>query len=177
MKARFDSILPELILQRKSVHDLCRQFNRSPSKGNLKRLKTLFHQCGEDVFIEYGFHIDYGKNITIGKRTFINVNCTIIDAPEIVESKVCIGSDCLLGPNVQLLAVSHDIVPSERLKKANYADDITIGDNVWIGGGVTILAGVMVGDNSVVGAGSTVTKNIEANCFYAGNPAVKVRNI
>ncbi len=177
MKIRFNSILPELIRQRKSVHDMCRQFNRSPSKGNLKRLKAIFHRCGSDVFIEYGFHVDYGKNITIGDRTFININCTMVDAPDIVENKICIGSDCLLGPNVQLLAVSHDIDPSARLMKANYVDSIIIGNNVWIGGGVTILAGVTIGDNSVIGAGSIVTKNIDEGCFYAGNPAIKIRHI
>ena len=182
MKKRFNSITPELISQRKSVHELCRQFTRSPSKGNLKRLKALFHSCGDSVFIEYGFHMDYGDSITIGDRTFINTNCTMVDAATIdathgVASQIHIGADCLLGPNIQLLAVSHDISPEARLEKHNYADDIIIGNNVWLGGGVIVLAGVVIGDNSVVGAGSVVTKNIEANSFYAGNPAKKVRDL
>ncbi len=177
MKTRFDSITAELISQRKSVHELCRQFARSPSKGNLKRLKALFHSCGEDVFIEYGFHMDYGDNILIGDRTFINANCTIVDAARSAPNQVNIGSDCLIGPNVQLLAVSHDMLPSDRLSKHNYVDDIFIGNNVWLGGGVTVLAGVSIADNSVVGAGSVVTKNVEGNSFYAGNPAIKVRDL
>jgi len=177
MKTRFSSITAELISQRKSVHELCRQFTRSPSKGNLKRLKALFHSCGESVFIEYGFHIDYGDSIVIGDRTFINTNCTIVDAAKEAQGNIHIGSDCLIGPNVQLLAVSHDMKPSKRLAKANYADDIIIGNNVWLGGSVIVLAGVSIGDNSVVGAGSVVTKNIEANSFYAGNPAVKIRDL
>jgi maltose O-acetyltransferase len=175
MKKKFDSITPELVIKRKSVHELCRQYTRSPSKGNLKRLKALFHSCGENVFIEYGFHMDYGDNITIGDRSYFNTNCTIIDSPKEVGNKVQIGTDCLIGPNVQLLAVSHDIEPNTRLMKHNYADDIYIGNNVWLGGGVTVLAGVTIGNNCVVGAGSIVTKSIEENSFYAGNPAIKVR--
>jgi len=177
MKTRFYSITAELISQRKSVHELCRQFTRSPSQGNLKRLKALFYACGENVFIEYGFHIDYGDSISIGDRTFINAHCTIVDATKKSQCNIHIGSDCLFGPNVQLLAVSHDMQPSERLAKANYADDIIVGNNVWLAGSVIVLAGVTIGDNSVVGAGSVVTKNIEADSFYAGNPAVKIRDL
>jgi len=177
MKIRFDSITPELVSQRKSVHELCRQFTRSPSKGNLKRLKALFSSCGDNVFIEYGFHMDYGDSISIGDRTFLNANCTLVDAAKEASCKIDIGADCLIGPNVQLLAVFHDIDPKARLAKHNYADDIIIGNNVWLGGGVIVLAGVRIGDNSVVGAGSVVTKNIEANSFYAGNPAAKVSDL
>ncbi len=177
MKKRFDSITPELVSQRKSVHELCRQFTRSPSKGNLKRLKSLFHSCGENVFIEYGFHMDYGDSIVIGDRTFVNANCTIVDASKVAERKIQIGSDCLLGPNVQLLAVSHDMAPNARLSKHNYADDIIIGNNVWLGGSVIVLSGVSIGDNSVIGAGSIVTKSIESNSFYTGNPAIKIRDL
>lgn len=186
MKTRFNSITPELIGHRKSVQELCRQFSRSPSKGNLKRLKGLFHSCGEDVFIEHGFHMDYGDNITVGDRVFINVNCTIIDVKrkkinekneQLTNGKISIGHDCLIGPNVQLLAVSHDVEPKTRLEKHNYADDIIIGNNVWLGGGVIVLAGVSIGDNAVIGAGSVVTKSVEEQCFYAGNPAQKIRNL
>lgn len=177
MTTKFDSITPELVKQRKLVHDICRQFTRSPSKGNLKRLKSLFHSCGEDVFIEYGFHMDYGNTLEVGDRTFINLHCTVIDAPKETNCKISIGSDCLIGPNVQLLAVSHDINPADRLSKANISADINIGNNVWIGGGVTILAGVNIANNAVIGAGSIVTKNIEANSFYAGNPAIKIRHL
>jgi len=185
MKTSFNSLTPELIAQRKSVHELCRQFSRSPSKGNLKRLKTLFNSCGEEVFIEHGFHMDYGDNITIGDRVFINVNCTLVDGKgseanklddePLTNGQIIIGNDCLIGPNVQLLAVSHDVDPQCRLAKHNYVDDIAIGNNVWLGGGVIVLSGVTIGDNAVVGAGSVVTKNVDEQSFYAGNPAHKIR--
>jgi len=177
MKVPFDSITPELISKRKSIHELCRQFSRSPSKGNLKRVKALFSSCGENVFIEYGFHMDYGDSIVIGDRTYLNANCTIVDAVKEASRKINIGADCLIGPNVQLLAVSHDIEPIARLMKYNYVDDIIIGNNVWLGGGVIVLSGVNIGDNTVVGAGSVVTKSLKANSFYAGNPAIKIRDL
>jgi maltose O-acetyltransferase len=185
MKTQFNSLTPELILQRKTVHELCRQFSRSPSKGNLKRLKALFSQCGEHVIIESGFHMDYGDNVILGDRVYININCTMLDGmtDNISEHQHCaptitLGDDCLIGPNVQLLAVSHDIEPTLRqTHKHNYAQAITLGKNVWLGGGVIILAGVTIGDNSVIGAGSVVTKDVAANSFYAGNPSQKVRDL
>jgi len=186
MKTRFNSITPTLISQRKSVHELCRQFSRSPSKGNLKRVKALFAHCGEEVFIEAGFHVEYGNNIYLGDRVYININCTLLDALIVTDTDtdtdtdyvISIGNDCLIGPNVQLLAVSHDMQPELRqTEKYNYIEKITLGNNVWLGGGVIVLAGVSIGENSVVGAGSVVTKDVEANSFYAGNPAVKIRNL
>ncbi len=166
MKRIFDSLQAELIQARQQTHEVCRQFARSPSKGNLKRLKALFAHCGEQVFIEAGFHCDYGDKISIGDRVFINVNCTFLDGGTIE-----IGDDCLIGPGVQLLTVGHDTQAQARLKKANYADDIRIGTNVWIGGGAIILSGVRIGDGAVVGAGSVVTKDVESNAKVAGNPA------
>ena len=76
-----------------------------------------------------------------------------------------------------MLAVSHDVDPLSRLEKHNYVNDITIGKNVWLGGGVIILAGVDIGDNAVIGAGSVVTKNVDKKSLYAGNPARKIRDI
>ncbi|KPZ51746.1 Galactoside O-acetyltransferase [Pseudoalteromonas sp. P1-13-1a] len=172
----FNSLSKELLALRKQTGEICRLFNKSPSKGNLKRIKERFAQCGEGVIIESGFHCDYGNQITIGDRSFININCTVLDAP-INEGAICIGDDCLFGPNVQLLAVSHAVNPTQRLNKDNFAAPITIGNNVWIGAGVIVLAGVTIGDNAVVGAGSVVTKNVEANTVVAGNPVREIRTL
>ncbi|WDE07158.1 sugar O-acetyltransferase [Thalassomonas viridans] len=172
MKTRFDSLTPRLIAQRQQVHEICRQFGRSPSKGNLKRLKQLFKTCGEQVVIESGFYCDYGDKISLGDRVFININCTILDGGQVV-----LGDDCLVGPNVQLMAVSHDTDPALRLEKHNYAQDITIGKNVWLGAGVIIIGGINIGDNSVIGAGSVVTKDVESGYLYAGNPARKIKKL
>ncbi|MDN3380652.1 MULTISPECIES: sugar O-acetyltransferase [unclassified Pseudoalteromonas] len=173
---QFNSLEKPLIEQRKVAHETCRLFAKSPSKGNLKRIKSMFAKCGEGVIIEAGFHLDYGSQVQIGDRTFININCTVLDAP-INEGAISIGDDCLIGPNVQLLAVSHAVNPTERLNKENFAAPITIGNNVWIGAGVIVLAGVTIADNAVVGAGAVVTKDIAANTVVAGNPAVKIKDI
>jgi maltose O-acetyltransferase len=172
MKKRFDSLSPERLQKRKQVHEICRLFSKSPSKGNLKRLKSNFGSCGQDVFIESGFHCDYADQIFLADRVFININCTILDGGE-----VHIGEDTLIGPNVQILTVSHDINPQERLKKHNYAQDIWIGNNVWIAAGVIILPSVKIGDNSVIGAGSIVSKDVDPDSLYLGNPAVKVKSL
>lgn len=173
---KFNSLDKSYLEQRKTAHETCRMFAKSPSKGNLKRIKNMFAECGEGVIIEAGFHLDYGSQVQIGDRTFININCTVLDAP-ISEGAITIGCDCLIGPNVQLLAVSHAVNPTERLNKENFAAPITIGNNVWIGAGVIVLAGINIGDNAVIGAGSIVTKNVAENTVVAGNPAVKIKDI
>ncbi|MGO2073911.1 sugar O-acetyltransferase [Pseudoalteromonas sp. AOP31-A2-14] len=173
---KFNSLNKTYLEQRKAAHEICRLFSKSPSKGNLKRIKSLFAHSGEAVIIEAGFHYDYGNQITIGDRTFININCTVLDAP-ISEGTITIGNDCLIGPNVQLLAVSHAVNPTERLNKESFTNPISIGNNVWIGAGAIILAGVSIGDNAVVGAGSVVTKDVAPRCAVAGNPAVKIKDI
>ncbi|WP_199611166.1 sugar O-acetyltransferase [Flocculibacter collagenilyticus] len=172
MRSQFDSLTSTLIAQRQQVHEICRQFARSPSKGNLKRLKALFGSCGEQVVIESGFYCDYGDKIQIGDRVFININCTVLDA-----GNVTIGDDCLIGPNVQIMAVEHGVEPQARLLKHNYAKDVKIGANVWIAAGVIILPGVTIGDNSVIGAGSVVTKLVPDNSLFAGNPAQFIKSL
>lgn len=162
----FDSLSPELIKQRKLAQSLCREFARDPSKGNLKKLRQLFASCGEGVFIEYGFHCDYGDRIKLGDRVFINCKCTFLDG-----GTITIGDDCLIGPNVQILTVSHNKDAEKRLDKLNYAANVTIGNNVWIGAGAIILPGVTLGNNAIIGAGSVVTKDVSENTTVAGNPA------
>jgi maltose O-acetyltransferase len=168
----FNSNTPERIQQRKTMQDTCRQFERSPSHGNLKRLKCFFNQCGDEVFIEAGFHCDYGKFINLGNRVYINAKCTFLDG-----GIITIGDDCLIGPNVQILAINHDMNPQKRLDKLSYAVDTKLGDNVWIGAGAIILPGVSIGSNTVIGAGAVVTKSLPPNCFAAGNPASIIKDI
>lgn len=168
----FNSLTPELIQQRNQVHDTCRQFSRSPSKGNLLRLKALFLSCGKDVFIEQGFYCDYGDKISMGDRVYLNINCTLLDG-----GLITLGDDCLIGPNVQILTINHDTSPQKRLDKKNHAEDIRIGNNVWIGAGAIILPGVHIADGAVIGAGSVVNKDVETKCLYAGNPAKKVYDL
>lgn len=168
----FDSLSSKQRELRNSVHDVCREFQRSPSKGNLKKLKRLFNVCGNDVFVEQGFYCDYGHHIHLGDRVYFNINCTLLDG-----GKITIGDDVLVGPNVQILTINHPISPQKRLLKTNLAKDVVIGNNVWIGAGAIILPGVEISDGSVIAAGSVVTKKVESNYLYAGNPAIKIKKL
>lgn len=129
-------------------------------------LKGLLGYTGDDEFIiNQPFYCDYGKQISIGKRFFANFNLTILD-----EAYVTIGDDCFIGPNVSLYTACHSTDPIERNSRREWAEPITIGDNVWIGGSAVILPGVTIGNNVTIGAGSVVTRDIPDNVVAAGNP-------
>ncbi|GAB2800273.1 sugar O-acetyltransferase [Streptomyces chlorus] len=135
-------------------------------------LAELLGAVGEEAHVRPPLYVDYGSNITIGARTFVNYNLTALDVAAIV-----IGEDCQIGPNVQLLTPTHPVEPQPRRDKLEAAQPITIGDNVWIGGGAIVLPGVTIGDNSVIGAGAVVTKDVPANVIALGNPARPVRDV
>ncbi|SDE06130.1 sugar O-acetyltransferase [Streptomyces prasinopilosus] len=135
-------------------------------------LAELLGAVGEGAHVRPPLYVDYGSNITIGARTFVNYNLTALDVAAIV-----IGEDCQIGPNVQLLTPTHPVEPQPRRDKLEAARPITIGDNVWIGGGAVVLPGVTIGDNSVIGAGAVVTRDVPANVIAVGNPARPVRAI
>ncbi|MET7387077.1 sugar O-acetyltransferase [Streptomyces sp. NPDC005529] len=140
--------------------------------GSRPILAELLGSVGEDVDLRPPLYVDYGSNITIGARTFVNYNLTALDV-----ARITIGEDCQLGPNVQLLTPTHPLEPDPRRDKLEAARPITIGDNVWIGGGAIVCPGVTIGDNSVVGAGAVVTRDIPADVVAVGNPARPVREL
>ncbi|MBE3008928.1 sugar O-acetyltransferase [Microbispora sp. NEAU-D428] len=135
-------------------------------------LTELVGSLGEGAVVRPPLYVDYGENITIGARTFVNYNLTALDV-----AAITIGEDCQIGPNVQLLTPTHPIEPEPRRAKPEAAEPITIGDNVWIGGGAIILPGVTIGENSVIGAGAVVTKDVGANVVAVGNPARVIRRL
>jgi acetyltransferase-like isoleucine patch superfamily enzyme len=116
------------------------------------------------------FSSDFGKNITLGKRVFINSGCTFQD-----QGGVVIGDDCLIGHNTVLATLNHDLDPARRADM--HPAPITIGRNVWIGANVTVLPGVSIGDNAVVAAASVVTKDVPADAMVVGSPARVVRSL
>ncbi|MFE7575472.1 sugar O-acetyltransferase [Streptomyces sp. NPDC057521] len=132
----------------------------------------LLGGLGAGAHIRPPLYVDYGSYITVGEDTFINYNLTALDV-----APITIGRDCQIGPNVQLLTPTHPVEPEPRRDKLEAARPITIGDNVWLGGGAIVLAGVTIGDNSVIGAGAVVTKDIPANVVAVGNPARVIRSI
>ena len=133
-------------------------------------LDDLIGDLGEGAVIKPPLFVDYGSQITIGAGTFINYNLTALDV-----AMISIGRDCQLGPNVQLLTPTHPLAATPRRDKLEAAQPITLGDNVWLGGGVIVLPGVSIGDNSVIGAGSVVTRDVPANVIAVGNPARVLR--
>lgn len=135
-------------------------------------LRELLGSVGDEVYVVPPLYVDYGQHISIGARSFINYNLVALDV-----AAITIGEDCQIGPNVQLLTPTHPVDPELRRQKYESAQPITIGNNVWIGGGAIILPGVTVGDNSVIGAGAVVTKSIPANVIALGNPARVVKEI
>lgn len=164
---------------------LTRDYYLSEYDDTVKRqeiLKELLGAVGENVVIDTPFYCNLGKHIFIGDDVRINPNCTFTD-----DEKIYIGSRVLIAPNVQIYTASHPVDPKERLifeREENddmyfrtFARPVTIGDNVWIGGGAIILPGVTIGENSVIGAGSVVNKSIPANCVAAGNPCRIIREI
>ncbi|MER7575963.1 sugar O-acetyltransferase [Streptomyces sp. NPDC126514] len=137
-----------------------------------KILAELLGSLGEQAHVRPPLFVDYGSNITIGARTFINFNLTALDVADIT-----VGADCQIGPNVQLLTPTHPLEPGPRRDKLEAARPISIGDNVWLGGGVIVLPGVSIGDDSVIGAGSVVTKDVPAGVVAVGSPARVVRTL
>ncbi|MPY49729.1 sugar O-acetyltransferase [Streptomyces acidicola] len=135
-------------------------------------LEELLGSLGEQAHVRPPLYVDYGSNITIGARTFVNYNLTALDV-----APITIGEDCQIGPSVQLLTPTHPLEPQPRRDKLEAAQPIVIGDNVWIGGGAIILPGVTIGDSSVIGAGAVVTKDVPANVVAVGNPARVVRSL
>ncbi|CCK25122.1 sugar acetyltransferase [Streptomyces davaonensis JCM 4913] len=135
-------------------------------------LAELLGALGEQAYVRPPLFVDYGSNITIGARTFVNFNLTALDV-----ATITIGEDCQIGPNVQLLTPTHPLEPQPRRDKLEAARPITIGNNVWLGGGVIVLPGVSIGDDSVIGAGSVVTKDLPAGVVAVGSPARVVRTL
>ncbi|AEI13484.1 galactoside O-acetyltransferase [Cellulomonas gilvus ATCC 13127] len=135
-------------------------------------LAELLGSLGEGAFIKPPLAVDYGENIHVGARTFVNSGLTALDV-----ATITIGEDCQIGPQVQLLTPTHPVDPQPRRDKLEAAQPITLGDNVWLGGGVIVCPGVTIGENTVVGAGSVVVRDLPANVVAVGNPARVVRTI
>jgi maltose O-acetyltransferase len=143
---------------------------------NIDTIRELFTELlaeyGADADIRPPFQCDLGYQIRFGARSFANFNLVILDV-----APVTIGADVQIGPNVQLLTAIHPLEAEPRRDKWESAEPITIGDNVWLGGGVIVLPGVTIGADTVVGAGSVVTRDLPAGVLAVGTPARVVREL
>ncbi|WP_392384233.1 sugar O-acetyltransferase [Marinomonas primoryensis] len=158
----FNGIDTDLRLRRETARLACGKFNAHPSKGNLRHITRLFSEFGS-VVIEPGFQCDYGSQIHLGKNVFINFHCVFLDS-----APIHIGDDVLIGPGVHLYTVDHPRDAELRASGECFTQPITIGNNVWIGGGAKILPGINVGNNAIIAANAVVTRHVEENERYFG---------
>jgi maltose O-acetyltransferase len=160
---------PELVAANARAQELLDRFNATADGASDERerlLRQLLGAVGAGVVVKPSFRCDYGTQISIGAGTFVNYDCVALD-----PAPIRIGRACQLAPRVQLLTATHPVDPEARRLGWEYALPITLGDNVWLGGGVVVGAGVTIGDDTVVGAGAVVTRSLPAGVVAFGNPA------
>ncbi|HEY1747970.1 MAG TPA: sugar O-acetyltransferase [Xanthobacteraceae bacterium] len=160
---------PELQADLRATQRWLARYNAALGDTSAARRELLLERLaavGEGVEIWTPFHCDYGFNIRLGAGVFLNVNCVILDG-----LPVSIGDKTLIGPAVQILTADHPRDPAVRAAGLEFGRPISIGRNVWIGGGAIILPGVSIGDDALIGAGSVVTRDIPAGATAFGNPA------
>ncbi len=165
----------EILADRERAKELLYDYNRlrpSQQGERTQLLKQLLGKTGNNLIIEPPFACDYGYNIEVGENFYANVNLVILDG-----AKVSIGDNAFIAPNVGIYTAGHPLDVEQRNHGLEYALPVTIGHNVWIGAGVSILPGVTIGDNTVIGAGSVVTKDIPSNVLAVGNPCRVIKDI
>ncbi|WP_295416267.1 sugar O-acetyltransferase [uncultured Subdoligranulum sp.] len=173
----------ELLTQWHKAKNLMRDYNRLDSDDLAAKdriLTELLGGRGTNLWITAPFYVDYGNNIFFGNNCEVNMNCTFLD-----DNRIVIGDNALIAPNVQIYTAFHPTNAADRFgpprEDGSFAfcktqtAPVTIGNNVWIGGGAILLPGVTIGDNVVIGAGSIVTKDIPANSVACGNPCRVIR--
>lgn len=160
-----DKILTQ---ERHRAKILCHQYNHSsPDQEKLRKsiLSQLLGKIDFPIYLEPPFYCDYGYNIHLRERVYMNHGCVLLDVNQIE-----IGANTMFGPYVQVLTATHPLDPTERLMGKEYGRPISIGKNVWVGGGAILCPGVKIGDNAVIGAGAVVTKDIPSNYLAVGTP-------
>ncbi len=179
----FDARTKELRDMKHKAHELCRHFNQMDEydKARLPLVKEFIGSIGEEYYFQGPIQFNYGSHTFIGNHFFANFNLTVMD-----DGKIFIGDNVMFGPNVSLLATNHPLIAAERISMkypdghvsvSEYADEIHIGNNVWIAANVVVIGGVSIGDGAVIGAGSVVTRDIPAGYVAFGSPCKPVRPI
>ena len=172
---RYRAADPELRTDAEHCHRLLERYNATGAAERDERtaiLRELLGEVGDGVVIRPPLVMDYGYQTSVGGGTFINAGAIILDV-----GRVTIGADVQIGPNVQLLTPTHPLEARLRRGGAEAAEPITIGDNVWLGGGVIVCPGVTIGSDTVVGAGAVVTRDLAAGVLAVGNPARVLRSL
>ena len=158
----YDDFDEDLFNRRVNAKNIFNKFNQTTDEQAEERkelLKQLFGCIGENVYVEPTFKCEFGKNIYIGNNVYINFGAVFLDC-----SRITIGNNVLIGPNVGIYSANHSLDPEERAQGALIGGRITIGDKAWIAGDVKIMAGVTIGEGAVIGCGSIVTHDIPPAC-------------
>lgn len=166
---------PEIQAGLARARERVERYNGTPHNAQDERdriLRELLGDVGEGVVVMPPFRCDYGSHISIGAGTFVNYDCVMLDV-----APIRIGAACQLAPRVQLLTATHPIDPEPRRLGWESAEPITVGSNVWLGGGAIVCPGVTIGDDTVVGAGAVVTRDLPAGVVAAGVPARVLREV
>lgn len=170
----YDASDPELVQANQRARNLCRELNTGRAEETEIHRRIcweLFGSGGDSVRIHAPFQCDYGSHIFLGEGVFFNFNCVILDV-----CHVTIGDFTLLGPGVQIYTATHPLNAAAR-RTLESGKPVTIGSDVWLGGGAIICPGVTIGSRTVIGAGSVVTKNLPEGVLAAGNPCRIIREI
>jgi maltose O-acetyltransferase len=159
---------PELVAAHLRAQAILAGFNATAADADEERralLMGLFAHFGEGSVVKPTLRCDYGFNISVGARTFINYDCILLDC-----NLITIGDEVQIAPGVHIYTATHPVDAKQRRAGLEYALPVTIGDGAWLGGGAIICPGVTIGENTVVGAGSVVTRDLPANVVAVGNP-------
>ena len=170
----YDAFDSELVQARERARDLCQDLNTSRERDQTVRrriLADLVGSGGDSVGMQPPFFCDYGSNIYLGERVYFNFGCMILDVCD-----VKIGAFCFFGPSVQIYAATHPLAAQLR-RSQEFGKPVSIGADVWVGGGAIICPGVTIGSKTVIGAGSVVTNDIPDGVLAAGNPCRIIREI
>src|SRR5688500_12419857 len=170
----YDPMDSELVAARTLARDLCQELNATGEAEQDRRrelLRRLLPVGGDTVWMQPPFFCDYGANIRLGQRVFFNFNCVVLDV-----CPVTIGDSSLFGPAIQIYTPMHPF-NAELRRREEFGKPVTIGSDVWVGGGAIILPGVTIGSRAIIGAGSVVTRDIPERTFAAGNPCRAIREI
>jgi maltose O-acetyltransferase len=166
---------PQLSAERRRCRLLCERLNAASAADGAEIgaiLRELLGAFGEGSYVTPPLRCDYGSNIAIGARTFVNFGAIILDC-----AAVTIGDDVQIATAVQLLTATHPLEAGPRREGCESARPITIGDGAWLGGGVIVCPGVTIGEEAVIGAGSVVTRDVPAGVLAVGNPCRVVREL
>lgn len=171
----YDYFDPEVRAAHVRAVQLCDEYNDTKRTETARReeiLRELFGSLGENVLVEKNIRADCGFNLHAGDNFFVNYDCVFLDV-----APITFGNNVLIGPQCGFYAVNHPLDAALRSTSVERGYPITVGDDVWFGGGVKVMPGVTIGSNVVIGGGSVVVMDIPDDCLAAGNPARVIRKL